>query len=217
MKYVLIVSGLFTAGSVFVDAMDPRMQAPRALAAAALDVDEDHDVAVAIQESLLEQERLALQRDFVVHHASAAHPAVDHQIPVFPVRNFYDEDEEAWLVAALAESLELAERKKQVPEKKEKVLPAFNLEEECPICASSFNELGVAQVRFTRCCNHVICKNDSDRLEREAAQLHRNMSDAAWRQEFSGREDFAGWPVTHEHANCPFCRAYPLDVVSPLS
>ncbi len=55
---------------------------------------------------------------------------------------------------------------------------------------------------------------DADRLEREAQELHENRKDREWCRTYSQSPDFTGWPEDLEHGKCPFCRHYPLKVVS---
>lgn len=91
--------------------------------------------------------------------------------------------------------------------------------EECPICGSSLEELGREQARFTNCCGRFICQTDFDKMETRAVELSVNMQNPEWRRRYSQSEDFGGWPYkledidNHRHAECPFCRNYPLEVV----
>lgn len=82
----------------------------------------------------------------------------------------------------------------------------------CSICNSTIQELGPDQVYSTSCCHQIICKNDADHIEKSAQELYQNLQDPNWRAQYSASDDFTGWPEALEHAKCPFCRHYPLEV-----
>ena len=68
-------------------------------------------------------------------------------------------------------------------------------EQECMICLSSAQELGVQQSRLTSCCHQFLCQKDAQVLEQRAQENHR----------VNGGE---------RHARCPYCRHYPMKTVA---
>ena len=156
-----------------------------------------------------------------------------HELPEFGM------SEEDRLAATIAASLETAHQQDQTtptvqhqktitaqapaPKKTKRQIPAPSIKgtEECQICGSSLSELGKEEARFTKCCGQFICQTDFDKLETRAVELNINMQDSAWRKHYSQAEDFTGWPYPleqadqHEHAACPYCREYPLEVTPP--
>lgn len=67
----------------------------------------------------------------------------------------------------------------------------FPAQEECGVCFSTLQELGVAHACVTTCCRHFICRNDADFI----AERARN---------------------NNTPALCPFCRRNPL-LVRPMN
>ncbi len=103
------------------------------------------------------------------------------------------------LAMAMAASLETQqpELEPAMPRKKESAQPKHNSikgDEACPICASTVEELGIDQARFTHCCHQFICKNDAQELEKRSSELYTNMQDAEWRKRYAESPDFTGWP-----------------------
>jgi hypothetical protein len=87
--------------------------------------------------------------------------------------------------------------------------------DDCPICfASVAKDIGRQSMRYTKCCKQAICSGDVDHMEYDAQRLYANLQSSSWRQQHANRHDFSGWPEEQEHAKCPFCRAYPLNVVT---
>ncbi|MCK4498977.1 hypothetical protein KAU11_00595 [Candidatus Babeliales bacterium] len=83
---------------------------------------------------------------------------------------------------------------------------------ECGICRLNLRELDTGQVCQTNCCKKFMCQHCVERMEKEAKDLYRNLHDSSWRKQFAASSDFVGWPQEREHAQCPYCRMYPLKV-----
>lgn len=89
---------------------------------------------------------------------------------------------------------------------------------ECPICSETITALGgIKAMTITQCCNQLICKKDETKIENRARELYRLYHDHDLRREYAANTDtFTGWPSQdiqdRQHAECPLCRHYPLQV-----
>lgn len=86
-------------------------------------------------------------------------------------------------------------------------------ERSCPACLVSSRDFPANEKYVTKCCNQFICIGCARGAEQAARELYRNLQDPVWRRDYAAQPDFTGWPTESlEHAKCPNCRHYPLEV-----